>query len=60
MAKVSRQMWQSLYPNTPVEKVPIGAITNGIHLLGWMKGHRAPVLAQEADQRWRWSDQDVA
>jgi starch phosphorylase len=36
--QVSREMWQSLYPNTPVEKVPIGHITNGIHLLGWMKG----------------------
>jgi starch phosphorylase len=36
--EVSRQMWQNLYPNTPVEKVPIGHITNGIHLLGWMKG----------------------
>jgi starch phosphorylase len=36
--EVSRQMWQSLYPGTPVEKVPIGYITNGIHLLGWMKG----------------------
>jgi glycogen phosphorylase len=36
--QVSRQMWQSLYPGTPVEKVPIGHITNGIHLLGWMKG----------------------
>src|SRR5277367_2501352 len=36
--EVSREMWQSLYPNTPVEKVPIGSITNGVHLLGWMKG----------------------
>ena len=36
--EVSRQMWQSLYPNMPVDKVPIGHITNGIHLLGWMKG----------------------
>jgi starch phosphorylase len=36
--EVSREMWQSLYLNTPVEKVPIGSITNGIHLLGWMKG----------------------
>ena len=36
--EVSRHMWQSLYPGTPVEKVPIGHITNGIHLLGWMKG----------------------
>ena len=30
-------MWQSLY-GVPTEKVPIGHITNGIHLLGWMKG----------------------
>ena len=36
--EVSRHMWQPLYPNTPVDKVPIGHITNGIHLLGWMKG----------------------
>ncbi len=35
---VSRHMWQCLYPGTPVEKVPIGHITNGIHMLGWMKG----------------------
>ncbi|HEY4952992.1 MAG TPA: alpha-glucan family phosphorylase [Verrucomicrobiae bacterium] len=35
---ISRHMWQPLYPGTPVEKVPIGHITNGIHLLGWMKG----------------------
>ena len=35
---ISRHMWRGLYPNLPVEKVPIGHITNGIHLLGWMKG----------------------
>jgi starch phosphorylase len=35
---VSRHMWRGLYPKLPVEKVPIGHITNGIHLLGWMKG----------------------
>ncbi|MFZ0825848.1 MAG: alpha-glucan family phosphorylase [Verrucomicrobiia bacterium] len=36
--QVSRHMWQPLFPGTPEEKVPIGHITNGIHLLGWMKG----------------------
>ncbi|MDB6067539.1 MAG: alpha-glucan phosphorylase [Pedosphaera sp.] len=36
--QVSRHMWQSLYPQLPVDQVPIGHITNGIHLLGWMKG----------------------
>jgi glycogen phosphorylase len=36
--QVSRHMWQSLYPGVPEDQVPIGHITNGIHLLGWMKG----------------------
>ncbi len=35
--KVSRQMWQKLYPGRSENDVPIGHITNGIHLLGWMK-----------------------
>jgi glycogen phosphorylase len=36
--RVSRHMWHCLYPERPVEQVPIGHITNGVHLLGWMKG----------------------
>jgi len=36
--QVSREMWQSLYPGKKVSEVPIGHVTNGIHLLGWMKG----------------------
>ena len=36
--RVSRHMWHRLYPDKPVEQVRIGHITNGIHLVGWMKG----------------------
>ena len=36
--QVSRQMWHVLWPERSVEEVPIGHITNGIHLMGWMKG----------------------
>ncbi|MFO1478549.1 MAG: alpha-glucan family phosphorylase, partial [Verrucomicrobiota bacterium] len=36
--RVSRHMWHPLYPGKTVDEVPIGHITNGIHLLGWMKG----------------------
>ena len=35
---VSREMWHGLYPGKKLNDVPIGHITNGIHLLGWMKG----------------------
>jgi starch phosphorylase len=36
--QVSRHMWRVLFPDKPEDQVPIGHITNGIHLLGWMKG----------------------
>ncbi|MCX6894566.1 MAG: alpha-glucan family phosphorylase [Verrucomicrobia bacterium] len=36
--QVSREMWQVLYPGKTVAEVPIGHITNGVHVLGWMKG----------------------
>ena len=36
--QVSRQMWQCLWPDRRVDQVPIGHITNGVHLMGWMKG----------------------
>ncbi len=36
--RVSREMWHSLWPDRPVDQVPIDYITNGIHLTGWMKG----------------------
>ncbi len=36
--QVSRRMWQSLYGASRPEDVPIGHITNGVHLVGWTKG----------------------
>jgi len=36
--QVSRKMWKGLYPGLPEDDVPIGYITNGVHMMGWMKG----------------------
>lgn len=36
--QVSRDMWRELYHTTDASEVPIGHITNGVHLVGWMKG----------------------
>ena len=55
--KVSREMWQSLFPGTPVEKVPIGHITNGIHLLGWMKGPVRRFWRRKLSKDWLTSGQ---
>jgi starch phosphorylase len=42
--RVSRDMWKDLYPGVPVDKVPIGHVTNGIHTPGW--------TAHTASQFW--------
>lgn len=34
--QVSRRMWRHMYPQKKEEEVPIGHITNGVHILGWM------------------------
>lgn len=36
--QVSRAMWQPLFAKKSVDQVPIGHITNGVHVIGWMKG----------------------
>lgn len=33
--EVARQQWHSLFPDRPVDEVPIGHITNGVHLATW-------------------------
>lgn len=33
--QVSRDMWKEIYQGTPVDKVPIGHVTNGVHTPGW-------------------------
>jgi starch phosphorylase len=34
--EVSRAMWTSLWPNRVEDAVPIGHITNGVHVLSWL------------------------
>ncbi|HEY63119.1 MAG TPA: glycosyltransferase family 1 protein [Caldilineae bacterium] len=50
---VSRRMWQSLWPGTPVEEVPIGAITNGIHVESWLAPEMAALYDRYLPPDWR-------
>ncbi len=50
--QISRQMWQGLYPNRPVDEVPIGHITNGIHVAGWMKGPLRRFFRSKLGEGW--------
>ena len=50
--KVSREMWHELYSGGTVEQVPIGHITNGIHLPGWIKGTQRRWLSRKLLAEW--------
>jgi starch phosphorylase len=34
--RVSREMWQGLFPGLPVSEVPITSVTNGVHVRSWL------------------------
>jgi glycogen phosphorylase len=34
--EVAREMWSGLWPDHPVERVPIGHVTNGVHIPTWL------------------------
>ena len=36
--EVAREMWTGLWPERPVEEVPIGHVTNGVHIPTWIGG----------------------
>jgi starch phosphorylase len=44
--EVSRSMWKVLYPNKSEEEVPIGHITNGVHVPSWL----APQMSRFYDR----------
>ncbi|MFZ2362046.1 MAG: alpha-glucan family phosphorylase [Anaerolineae bacterium] len=50
---VSRDMWQWLWPQTPVDEVPIGHVTNGVHLETWLGPDMAALLDAHLPADWR-------
>lgn len=50
---VSQEMWSPLWPELPVNEVPITSITNGVHLLSWLNGDLAMLYDQYLVPDWR-------
>ena len=44
--EVARRMWQPLWPQLPVEQVPIDHITNGVHVPTWISRQMALRISQ--------------
>jgi starch phosphorylase len=51
--KVSRELWKGVWPNVPVEEIPIGHVTNGIHTLSWVGREMAELFDKYLGPDWR-------
>jgi len=51
--EISREMWQALWPSLPVEEVPIGHVTNGVHLRSWVSDEMETHYDRYIGSRWR-------
>ena len=50
--EVSRKMWRGVWPTVPEENVPIGHITNGVHLSSWVSPEMARVYEEQLGSDW--------
>ncbi len=50
--QVARRQWQHLHPGSQADEVPIGHVTNGIHLPTWTALHARPFLNKTLGKGW--------
>ncbi|MFL5824188.1 MAG: alpha-glucan family phosphorylase [Solirubrobacteraceae bacterium] len=50
--EVARGMWAELWPDTPPEHIPIGHVTNGVHVPTWIGGPMRELLDRHLGQGW--------
>ena len=50
--EVARQMWQPLFPERPVDTVPIGHVTNGVHMPTWLAPPMRELLDRYLPEGW--------
>src|SRR4051812_22903569 len=50
--EVAREMWQAIWPDRAVEDVPIGHVTNGVHVPTWVGGPMRGLLDRHLGDDW--------
>ena len=51
--QVSRKMWQCIWPGVPVDEIPIGHITNGVHFQSWISLEMNQLYDRYLGPNWR-------
>ncbi|HVL91061.1 MAG TPA: alpha-glucan family phosphorylase [Actinomycetota bacterium] len=50
---VAREMWHHMYPERGVEGVPIGHVTNGVHVATWLAAPMRDLLDKHLGEDWQ-------
>ncbi len=50
--RVSRPMWEDIWPALPLDVVPIGHITNGVHVASWLALPMVPLYERTLGADW--------
>ncbi|NTU59869.1 MAG: glycosyltransferase family 1 protein, partial [Deltaproteobacteria bacterium] len=50
--EVSRKMWAGIWPGVPAEEIPIGHVTNGIHVRSWLSDEMARLFDRYLGPQW--------
>jgi starch phosphorylase len=50
--QVAREMWNPMWPRRSVEDVPIGHVTNGVHIPSWIGGPMRELLDRYLGEDW--------
>jgi glycogen phosphorylase len=56
--QVSRSMFGQLWPGVPVEEVPVGSVTNGVHARTWVSQQLNDLLERRVLPEWPEADPD--
>ena len=58
--ETSRRLWNDLWPEVPTDEVPIGHITNGVHMPSWVAPEIRDLVATVMPESWEERFDDAA
>ncbi len=50
--QVTRSMWSSMWPELPEDRIPVGALTNGVHVPTWIAPDLADLFTKYLGSDW--------
>ena len=50
--RVTRSMWSSMWPGVPEDQVPVGHVTNGVHIPTWLAQDMATLFTTHLGAGW--------